>query len=269
MTSLDNHFFLNCKECILENPRSFYGSFSLGPFQNSQSLTLANALRRTLFTEISGIAITHIEIEGVSHEYSLLEGVRESVLDILLNLKQIVLKSSTSLSKPVYAYVNVRGPGILRISDVKFPPNIQCVDPDQYIATLNENGKLSLKFTISDFCNSQKEKTENPDAKLIFEELSFPEKIQSNHTSLSKRELEKIKESEKRKNSLWVDPNFNPILKVNYLIETLEPIGHVQNQLVHIEIWTNGSIHPRKALYLTFDFLRNILVNFFNQRKLL
>lgn len=261
-------FFLGCKECVLENPRSFYGSFTLGPFKNSQSLTIANALRRTLLTEISNIAITHVEIDGVAHEYSTIEGVRESVLDILLNFKQIVLKTSFPLPKPLYGYLNVRGPGIVRAADLKLPPSIQYVDPDQYIATLNENGKLSLKFTISDFCNSQKEKTENPDAKLIFEELSFPEKIQSNHTSLSKRELEKIKESEKRKNSLWVDPNFNPILKVNYLIETLEPIGHVQNQLVHIEIWTNGSIHPRKALYLTFDFLRNIFHKFRNMEHI-
>ena len=261
-------FFLGCKECVLENPRSFYGSFTLGPFKNSQSLTIANALRRTLLTEISNIAITHVEIDGVVHEYSTIEGVRESVLDILLNFKQIVLKTSFPLSKPLYGYLNVRGPGIVRVADLKLPPSIHSVDPDQYIATLNENGRLSLKFTISDFCNSLKEKTEKTNAKLVFEEFSFSEKIQSNYTSVSRRELEKNKESKKRKNSLWVDPNFNPILKVNYLIETLEPIGHFQNQLVHIEIWTNGSIHPRKALYLTFDFLRNIFHKFRNMEYL-
>ena len=255
-------FFLGCKECVLENPRSFYGNFTLGPFKNSQSLTIANALRRTLLTEISNIAITHVEIDGVFHEYSTIEGVRESVLDILLNFKQIVLKTSLPLAKPIYGYLNVRGPGIVRVADLKLPPHIQYVDPDQYIATLNENGKLSLKFTISDFCNSLKEKTESTAEKTNFGELSFSEKIQSNNTSLSKIETEKSKEFEKRKNSLWVDPNFNPILKVNYLIENLEPIGRFQNQLVHIEIWTNGSIHPRKAFYFTFDFLRNILNKF-------
>ena len=258
-------FFLGCKECVLENPRSFYGNFTLGPFKNSQSLTIANALRRTLLTEISNIAITHVEIDGVFHEYSTIEGVRESVLDILLNFKQIVLKTSLPLAKPIYGYLNVRGPGIVRVADLKLPPHIQYVDPDQYIATLTENGKLSLKFTISDFCSSLKEKTESTVEKANFGELSFSEKIQANHTSLSKIETQKNKESlsaEKRKNSLWVDPNFNPILKVNYLIENLEPIGRFQNQLVHIEIWTNGSIHPRKALYLTFDFLRNIFNKF-------
>jgi DNA-directed RNA polymerase subunit alpha len=151
-------FFLGCKECVLANPRSFYGSFTLGPFKNSQSLTIANALRRTLLTEISNIAITHVEIDGVAHEYSTIEGVRESVLDILLNFKQIVLKTSFPLPKSLYGYLNVRGPGIVRVADLKLPPSIQYVDPDQYIATLNENGRLSLKFTISDFCNSQKKK---------------------------------------------------------------------------------------------------------------
>jgi DNA-directed RNA polymerase alpha subunit len=284
-------FFLSCKECILENPRSFYGSFSIGPFKNSQSLTIANALRRTLLTEISNIAITSVEIEGVLHEYSTIEGVRESVLDILLNFKQVVLKTSFPFTKPLYGYLNVRGPGIIRVSDLKLPPSIQYVDPDQYIATLNENGNLSLKFTISDFCNSsflnfsdgKKEKIESELKSQSFTPLiqhqkdfrpltssAVKNKIEINEsTSWEKRNsgvsslsFSKKINSSKTANSLWVDPNFNPILKVNYLIENLEPIGHFQNQIIHIEIWTNGSLHPRKALYFTFDFLRNIFNKF-------
>lgn len=255
MTKSLQDFFLGCKECVLENPRSFYGSFSLGPFKNSQSLTIANALRRTLLTEISNIAITHVEIDGVLHEYWPIEGVRESVLDILLNFKQIVLKTSLPFTKPLYGYLNIRGPGIVRVSDLKLPPQIQYVDPDQYIATLNENGKLSLKFQISDFCNSSKQRV-------------FPEFLTNLNRSekvdfLEVQTMEKFHKKEQKPNSLWVDPNFNPILKVNYLIENLEPIRqNYQNQVIHVEIWTNGSIHPRKALYLTFDFLKNIFNKF-------
>jgi DNA-directed RNA polymerase subunit alpha len=249
MTESLQDFFLGCKECVLENPRSFYGSFSLGPFKNSQSLTIANALRRTLLTEISNIAITHVEIDGVLHEYWPIEGVRESVLDILLNFKQIVLKTSLPFTKPIYGYLNIRGPGIVRASDLRLPPHIQYVDPDQYIATLNENGKLSLKFQISDFCNSSKQKV-------------FPEFLTNLNSSEKLNSIE-FQNKEKKSNSLWVDPNFNPILKVNYLIENLEPISqNFQNQVIHIEIWTNGSIHPRKTLYLTFDFLKNIFNKF-------
>jgi DNA-directed RNA polymerase subunit alpha len=264
-------FFLGCKECVLENPRSFYGSFSLGPFKNSQSLTIANALRRTLLTEISNIAITHVEIDGVLHEYSTIEGVRESVLDILLNFKQIVLKTSLPFTKPMYGYLNVRGPGIVRVSDLKLPPHIQYVDPDQYIATLNENGNLSLKFTISDFCNSQfpgeKQKTmpefeKNFDLRHGSEDFSNTKMEKKANLGNSGFFISEKKKNLKNTNSLWVDPNFNPILKVNYLIENLEPIGRFQNQVIHVEIWTNGSLHPRKALYTTFDFLRNIFNKF-------
>ena len=88
-----NEFFIYCKESRIENNRSFYGSFSLGPFDAGQSITIANALRRTLLSELKGLAITSAEIEGAFHEYSTLPGVRDSILDILLNLKDIVLKS--------------------------------------------------------------------------------------------------------------------------------------------------------------------------------
>jgi DNA-directed RNA polymerase subunit alpha len=249
-------FFLGCKECVLENPRSFYGSFTLGPFQNSQSLTIANALRRTLLTEIQNIAITHVEIDGVFHEYSLLDGVRESVLDILLNFKDIVLKTSLPFEKPLFGYLNVRGPGIIRASDLKLPPNVSCVDPDQYIATLSENGKLSLKFTVSDFC-------------LFSKAMEIDEK---KGKSFSFQKVEKSSQKQnffKNSNPLSVDPNFNAILKVSYLLENLEPglqsspvRRNSETSLIHLEIWTNGSIHPRKAFYLTFDFLNTLLSKF-------
>lgn len=273
-------FFLSCQECVLENPRSFYGSFSLGPFQNSQSLTIANALRRTLLTEISNIAVTHVEIEGVMHEYSTLVGVRESVLDILFHFREIVLKSSFPFSKPLLGYLNVRGPGIVRVVDLKLPPGIQYVDPDQYIATLSENGKLSLKFQISDSLNSVKNIKndtffkESPDFQkttenLKKEELSLQTQKFQKTSSFLFDSVQKKNENPNKKNSLslWVDPNFSPILKVSYVIENL-PQGHFQNQVIFIEIWTNGSLHPRKALYQTFDFLKNIFSKFDDMKSL-
>nr|AOY36036.1 RNA polymerase alpha subunit [Hariotina sp. MMOGRB0030F] len=321
-------FFLSCKECVLENPRNFYGCFSLGPFQNSQSLTVANALRRTLLSEIRGIAITHVEIEGVVHEYTTLPGVRESVLDILLNFKQIVLKKVMPFSKPLYGYLNVRGPGKIRVSDLRFPPMVQCVDSDQYIATLIENGKLTLKFTIEDFQNSSKNEkiVENfvPFSKFPRKNFQLPNSYvpegesfldsspnienlkgenfvpgyaskfmtvrKSSRTGSSNFQKPVLLNNNKgklfehvpfkhvfpvgkdihkngsinfdfntngQKKSLWVDPIFNPILKVNYVIENIEPFQKNQpNQLVMIELWTNGSIHPRKALYDAFMYLK-------------
>jgi DNA-directed RNA polymerase alpha subunit len=143
-----SQFFISCKESRIENNRSFYGCFYLGPFEPSQSLTIANTLRRTLLSEIYGLGIVSVEIDGASHEYSSLPGVRDSILDILLNLKEIILKKTTRNFKPQIGYLRVRGPGVVRASHLRLPPNIQLVDPNQYIATLAENGFLNLKFIV-------------------------------------------------------------------------------------------------------------------------
>lgn len=159
------HFLLSCIESRVENNCSFYGRFQLGPFDLGQGLTVATALRRTLLSELRGLAITSVAIQGASHEYSTLSGVRESVLDILLNLKQVVfarvdsefetesfknLGNKKLLPEPQIGFLKVCGPGIVKARDMKLPPLIQCVDPDQYIATLTSNGNLEMKFIISE-----------------------------------------------------------------------------------------------------------------------
>ena len=139
---------LSCIESRVENSRNFYGRFQLGPFVLGQGLTIANSLRRSLLSEISGLAITAVEIEGVVHEYSTIEGVRESVLDILLNVKQIILTSDFQIQEPQVAFLQIQGPGIVRAKDIKLPISIQSVDPEQYIATLLYDGLLKMKFMI-------------------------------------------------------------------------------------------------------------------------
>ena len=139
---------LSCIESRVENSRNFYGRFQLGPFVLGQGLTIANSLRRSLLSEISGLAITAVEIEGVAHEYSTIEGIRESVLDILLNIKQIVLTSDFQIQEPQVAFLQVQGPGIVQAKDIKLPISIQSVDPEQYIATLLYDGLLKIKFMI-------------------------------------------------------------------------------------------------------------------------
>ena len=89
--------FISCKESRIVNNRSFYGCFYLGPFDAGQSLTIGNALRRTLLSECTGIGIVSVIIENVHHEYTTLPNVRDSILDILLNLKEIVLKKKKNV----------------------------------------------------------------------------------------------------------------------------------------------------------------------------
>ena len=139
---------LSCIESRVENSRNFYGRFQLGPFISGQALTIANSLRRSLLSEISGLAITAVVIEGVAHEYSTVAGVRESVLDILLNVKQIVLTSNFQFQEPQIALLEVQGPAIVRANDIKLPVSVQSVDPEQYIATLLYDGVLQMKFII-------------------------------------------------------------------------------------------------------------------------
>lgn len=91
-----DHVLLSSIESRIENNQNLYGCFQLGPFQKGQGITIANAMRRTLLSDFSGLAIVCVEIQGISHEYSNIKGVRESVLDILLNLKKIIFISDNS-----------------------------------------------------------------------------------------------------------------------------------------------------------------------------
>ena len=273
-----NKMFISCKESIIENNRSFYGSFSMGPFTETQSLTLANALRRTLLSECPGLGIISVLIEDVTHEYSTLSGVRDSVLDIMLNLKEIVLKKthnpwlvykqkgissvynnvSESYFKPMIGYLKVKGPGIVRAKDLRLPPFIQLVDPEQYIATLSENGVLNMKVVIMegknyiiqkntefiDYSLVKKRRTLFKNLKELVNNSTHP-LLNSSKTMIGKKNLklktglnaEALSKSANQVNPndsdfnyayfntfknaspLNIDAVFNPIKKVNYILE--------------------------------------------------
>jgi len=163
--------FISLKESRIENNKSFYGCFYLGSFDSGQSLTVANALRRSLLSDCTGLAIISVKIDNVQHEYSTLPGVRDSVLDILLNFKEMSFKKipnplggpngyknkgfssiynklGSTFFKPVIGYLKVKGPGTIRAKDLRLPPFVQCVDPNQYLATLADDGFLNVKFVI-------------------------------------------------------------------------------------------------------------------------
>jgi DNA-directed RNA polymerase alpha subunit len=142
-------FVLSCIESKKLEATQLYGCFVLGNFPKGQALTLANGLRRSLLSQVMGTAICFVEIKGASHEYQSLQGVHECVLDILLNLRQLVLKSSIPCFPSQLAYLHVKGPGIARARDLKTPSFISIVDPNQPIATLSTKGQLHLKVLIS------------------------------------------------------------------------------------------------------------------------
>nr|QKN19289.1 RNA polymerase alpha subunit [Eudorina cylindrica] len=169
-------FFIACKGSRIENNTSFYGCFYLGPFDDSLSQTLTNDIRRTLLSELTGLAITSIEIEGILHKFSSLPGMKETVLDLICNLQSIVLKkqesSFTSITgrsnkKTYRGFLNVCGPRVIKAIDLKLPLGLECVDPNQYIATLAEDGLLNMKFNINEGKNFIKQKPYNLDVSVL------------------------------------------------------------------------------------------------------
>ena len=307
-----NSLFVSCRESRIENARSLYGSFYLGPFSAEQSLTVANAIRRTLLSELKGLAITSVEIEGATHEYSTLFGIKDSVLDILLNLKELVLKSQFTFKKPQFAYLKVIGPGVVRAKDLKLPAFIQSVDPNQYIATLSDNGILNMKIKIEEGKNYLIQKPLNfktslnsvskeilikklvnlkkqfHNEKIEIDSYFSTKEVNFKEEYFSELSLKKNIIVHKSSYPLFIDAVFMPIQKVNYVIEVdqentnyrfpdlnektnlnskssfLQKNSNSLNHKIILEIWTNGSIHPREAITYAF---KNLVSTFLNLEK--
>lgn len=295
-----NKIFISCKESRIENNRSFYGCFYLGPFEASQSLTVANALRRTLLSECTGLGITSVIIENVHHEYSTLPNVRDSVLDILLNLKEIVLKKvsnpwnfyqnqglnslyeevGSSYFKPVTGYLKVKGPGVIRAKNLRLPPFIQCVDPDQYIATLTDDGILNMKFIIMEGKNYFVQKSNSyldfslvKKREILLKELkdllnSNNKKFDSMHyqwglprrkSDSKTRKSKSLRNPKDFKNAsiLNIDAIFNPVTKVNYILEIAENmlVNNAIEKSMFVDDLTS-LISSNNVLKTNFPFLK-------------
>lgn len=203
-----NNAFICCKESRIESPTSFYGCFYLGPFDESFSQTLAHSIRRTLLSEFTGLAISAVEIDGVLHNYSSLPGVNETVTDLLSNLQNIVLKknnvANSNLPVNDIAYLRVRGPGIVKASDILLSTGIECVDPEQYIATLAEDGSLNITIYINEGKNAIKMNNQNLPGNFSKKENEIMDglNLSNNH------------------NTIFLDSVFMPVTKVNAFVET-------------------------------------------------
>nr|AYQ94527.1 alpha subunit of RNA polymerase [Cylindrocapsa geminella] len=278
---MQSNIMLVCKESKVENCRSFYGCFYVGPIPSPQSLTIANALRRTLLFEISGIAIVSVEIEGASHEYCSISGIYESVLDILLNFKEVVLKSSFLLAKKQIAYLKIQGPGVVRACDIKLPSSIQCVDPHFYLAKLSDNGFLNVKLKIQRGIHYMKRHFLDMNDSIFLKKR----RVGIKHLFHPNEDLN----LDFNKNEIPIEATFMPINRINYNIEADELLfsqlisynsSDFENQemfpnvlanetlaelttsmnFIVLEIWTNGSIYPRKALYVALKKLTRMFL---------
>lgn len=238
-------YFLSCLESRIEDNTSWYSKFEIGPFAQGQSLTVANALRRTLLSQRQGVFLMGVEIDGAIHEYSRLKGLQESILDVLLNLRQLSLISTKSLESnndTLIGYFDIQGPGIITGLDLQFPTGIECVNPNQVIGTLSRDGSFRGRFLVSIESNVSRGAIGDP--VLLSENLG----INSSNKNFSKAQW------------LSVNPILNPIRRVNYSVEQFKDVWE-QKEVAILELWTNGSIHPRKAVQTAINELAQLFLS--------
>lgn len=215
-------FQVQCLQSTEKTETELYSKYYIGPFIKGQSTTIGNTLRRVLLSSLQGLAIVGARINDINHEFSTIPHVKEDVIDILLNLKQIVFKGN--INEPTLARLKVKGPGIITAQDIELPPNVKLIDPRQYIATITAKVDVEMEFLITRGQNYLKNTT-----------------------------LESIIPS----GFLSVDAVFMPVKKVNFFVETAQTGNSSELESLILEIWTNGSLTPAEALSTSAEVLGN------------
>jgi DNA-directed RNA polymerase subunit alpha len=236
---------LTCIESYIDKNQNHYGCFVIEPLEIGQGITLGNTLRRTILSDLTGYAISGVRINNLKHEFSIIEGLREDVLEILLNLKEIILKASSSekietLPLTFTGYLNVKGPRIVTAGMINLPENILSIlNPHQYICTIVDNSELYIEIDIE----------KGKGYKLTEENR--------------KQNLEKNFISSKNPSTLFIDAIFMPVKKVNYKIKLIhDSKGNIKESLL-IELLTNGSITPKRCVYEALKILLNLFYSLF------
>lgn len=212
-------------EIKTENLEKTYGKFVISPLVSGFGNTLATALRRVLLTSLPGAAITSVQIEGVKHQFSTLKGMREDVLDLLLNLKKVAVSSTNE--GPVKATLSVSTPGEVKASDIKAPSGVTIGNPELVLANLAKGAKLNAELIIEQGVG---------------------------YLPAEEREQEEI-------GLIPLDASFSPIVRVTPKIEETR-VGRLTNfDKLTLEVWTNGTIDPDVAL----KEAAKTLVSYFNQ----
>ena len=206
-----------------------YGKFVLEPLERGFGTTLGNSLRRVLLSSLQGTAVTSIKIDGVVHEFSTIPGVKEDVTQIVLNVKGIIAKLYTE--GPKLLEISASGPCVVTAGDIKNDPDVEILNKDHVIATLND------------------------DASNFYMELSL-DKGRGYVTAERNKELTR----DKVLGRIAVDSIFTPVVKVNYSVENTR-VGKITDfDKLTLEIWTNGVLSAKQALSMAGA----ILVEHFN-----
>jgi len=198
-----------------------YGRFVVEPLERGYGTTLGNSLRRILLSSIPGAAATTIKIEGVLHEFSTIPGVKEDVTDIILNIKELAIKMFTEEQK--VARIEVEGPGVVTARDLVAGPEVEIMNPDLHIATLDEGARFVAEITLD--------------------------------KGRGYRTADKNKKEDQAIGVIPIDSIFTPVPKVNFSV-TNTRVGQITNyDKLTLEVWTNGTIHPDEAVSSAARFL--------------
>ena len=215
-------------ECDYETLTDKYGRFSAQPFERGYGITVGNALRRILLSSIKGAAITNVRIHGVLHEFSTMPGVVEDVTNIILNLKSIPLRLEGP--EPKTMTLKKKGPAEAKASDIVHDSDIEILDPDIHIASLDKDGKLDLEMVVRN------------DRGYISADLNFDENLSVDY--------------------IPVDSSHSPIKRVNYKVEPARVGKRIEYENLTMEIWTTEAISPQDALAQAAKIMREHLVIF-------
>ncbi|MBN2407965.1 MAG: DNA-directed RNA polymerase subunit alpha [Elusimicrobia bacterium] len=205
-----------------------YGKFECEPFERGYGHTIGNSLRRILLSSMEGAVITSVKIDGVLHEYSSIKGVKEDALEIVFNLKQLRFKLFTEDSQTVV--LETSGKKTVTGKDFKLNQSVELLNPDIYIATLNENGKMYMEATIE----------------------------KGRGYSLAADRQEKVTAI----GEIPIDAAFSPVKKVNYSVENARVGQATDYDKLITEIWTDGNVKPKEAVAYAAQILKKSLVVF-------
>ncbi len=202
-----------------------YGRFVVEPLERGYGTTLGNSLRRIMLSSLPGVAVSQVKIDGVLHEFSSIPGVKEDVTEIVMNIKELAIRNTSSSDEPKIAYIEFEGEGVVTAADIQADSDIQILNPDLVIANLNggADSKLYMELTITKgrgYVSSDKNKTEDIPIGVIA-----------------------------------VDSIYTPVERVNLSVENTR-VGQVTDyDKLTLDVYTNGTLEPDEAVSLAAKVL--------------
>ncbi len=213
-------------ETLAHEADGTYGKFVLEPLERGYGLTLGNSMRRVLLSSLPGYAITSVKIDNVLHEFSTIEGVKEDVTEIVLNLKEVILKFHGD--GPKVMYIEADGEGEITAGDIKTDSEVEIINPDHHIASLDKNAHVYMELT----CDKGRGYVSAERNKNIMQPAI---------------------------GVIAIDSIYTPVIKVNYTVENTR-VGQITDfDKLTLEVWTNGTLTAKEAVSLAAKILNDHL----------